>query len=398
MTAIIDVLPVTPTISINGLAPGDQTAILQPGTQTPADTTYATMNLTFPGSLPTGSTVTLSVDSSVSQYLDVWTGAPGSQGAVEVLGHDAGTSTYTWTFDGYPPHNPPSVLQVVGRTPTNYDQVVFTLAVAPAASTFGGGSLAAPPGTKPATAPVSTTQPATVPGVSGYMVALDGTAQVASSRSNVSTLFYDHYLGSGKYYPGVATNQWHPHDPVGKVLAVAFGHSDAKAIVRTALRDLIQFYQVPSNRTVPVDMIGWSRGSFESVKLANLIASGAVHFFEKKRTALGQSGRPESVYADPVTLRPWVRYVGLISPVGQMGPEAGSYWPTSLPGGVHYMYQALDNRPEDLIYWETTMTAAVGTVVSQPPRYPFSHSEIGYAQQVLTDMENAGIAAGAPIS
>jgi len=133
---------------------------------------------------------------------------------------------------------------------------------------------------------------------------------------------------------------------------------------------------------VPLDIIGWSRGAFESVKLANLVSKGLSD---------GASKRPNH------NVHPWIRFVGLISPVGMMGPFQGAAWETSLPLGVGYLAQALDNQPSSWIFPETTMAAATGTIQAVHDRFPFSHPDIGTAPEDLTFLIDQATQDGVPV-
>jgi prepilin-type processing-associated H-X9-DG protein len=92
---------------------------------------------------------------------------------------------------------------------------------------------------------------------------------------------------------------------------------------------------------------------------------------------------------------PVVRYVGLISPV--IGPlEAPGLWPRSLPTGVEWMFQALDNEPGNPVLPQNTITRVAGTG-GRNVNYADGHGRIGGDTAVLTEMVAEATQAGAPV-
>ena len=103
-----------------------------------------------------------------------------------------------------------------------------------------------------------------------------------------------------------------------------------------------------------------------------------------------------------ITFHPQVRFVGLISPVGQMGTlnlltiKIDPGWKTSLPSGVASAFVARDNSPGRLFYPETNMDITRAAEHSEQ-QFDFNHENIGYSQEVMTDMLDRATLAGVPI-
>jgi hypothetical protein len=92
-----------------------------------------------------------------------------------------------------------------------------------------------------------------------------------------------------------------------------------------------------------------------------------------------------------------VRFVGLISPVGQMGLGQELYWPTVLAPGAGYLVQALDDEPNSFLYPQTTMQGSPGTTVVTPKQFNFSHPDIGVEKDVLDYLVAQAQKAGVPV-
>jgi hypothetical protein len=125
----------------------------------------------------------------------------------------------------------------------------------------------------------------------------------------------------------------------------------------------------------------------QAVKLVNDLSSTGVPIQSSKQTV---NGKTSFTYFKPV-----VRYVGLISPV--IGPlEAPGLWPRSLPSGVRWMSQALDNKPNDPFLPQNTISRAAGTgginII-----YPDDHSHVGREPAALSEMIEEAKQAGAPV-
>jgi len=198
--------------------------------------------------------------------------------------------------------------------------------------------------------------------------------------------------GGDHYYRGVGNAQQHKIG--GQYIHVVIGGPEAATIVHEGLDDLAVFYQDPTHWNIPVDVIGYSRGAFEAVKLANFLADG-IPQWSTKYTARGAFGLPITKYKHYIQIH--LRFVGLISPVGQMGLGQGNYWPTGVPDCTDYLAQALDNNPSSGLYPQTTMAAPVGTQHDETT-FPYDHPAIGVRQDVLNYLIQKGTAAGAPVS
>jgi hypothetical protein len=386
-TVFIDVQPLTVTISVNNLKPRDPSAQV-PNDQFPPDANgdpqYATLNLGVPGGLPDGSTVTLSVNSDVQTDLDVYDGIPGQSGTNLLFGKDAGSDSYTWNIIGS--QTSPSTVYAVGLAGTDYDQAVFTLSVAVAQQTLG----TAPPGNTPGpqNQPIAPTTQATVPGKGGFLEAFDGTNDGVTKQTDVRKFYlgYNIPIEQKKYHRGIGNGDEYPlisyANAAARAKAIAFGDSLAQYEMEIAYTQVEAFYNASAqNRDVPLDMVGYSRGSMEAVALANLLST----------TGIAVKNTDEVV----TMFHPTIRYMGLISPV--RGPfEAPGIWPTTLPRGVIWMYQALDSHPNSMFLPEHQITAAAGTQ-GVTYRYRYKHTAIGYSNLVLQTMEAQGVDAGAPI-
>jgi hypothetical protein len=352
--------------------------------------------LNVPSDLPTGSTVTLSVDDTTD--IRVYDGDPNSTSTDEVLGADS-SSSRTWTVGS---DTVPQSLTVLGASATDFQKVHFTLAATPAVKVVGL-ALNAPPA--PAGAAVSKSTPATVPGKGGYLEAFDGTWDFPNNtyynppRTTAIVHFRDDYKGTAvDYHAGVGNGKDHPINLAPwtwpniavDIYSGIFGGLESAVQLNKAWDSLVSFYKDPSHAFIPVDIIGYSRGAFVAANLANRITSRGITILRTLEVPYRTGFRQVKVYD---TIHPWVRFVGLISPVKQMGPFSGN-WPTKLPAGVGATYEALDNVPSG-IYLQTPITAADGT--DPGITYDDDHPSIGVDPLVLTDLETAARAAGVPI-
>ncbi len=402
-TVFIDVRPLDVSLSVDGLAPGDSSAAIPNQSENNSNwESHATLFLVTSAGLPNGSTVTLSLDSTTSADIQVWSGLPGGTGSTELFGNGVGGTSHTWTVGT---DTIPASLDLLGASPTDYDQAQFALAVAPATQVVSGNP---PASTQPTGNTAQATQPATVPGISGYLAAFDGSWDYPNNPGRggdfpdptntlYSTAIYvfesQHYnaaSGAKHYYRGVGNVQQHKIG--GHYFHGAFGGPEAKAIVHESLDDLAAFYQDPTHWNIPVDIIGYSRGAFEAVKLGNFLNEG-IPQWSTKYTASGAFGLSITKYRNYIPIH--LRFVGLISPVSQMGPGQTSYWPTVVPECTGYLAQALDNNPSSGLYPQTTVTAPVGTQHDEHT-FPYDHPTIGVKQDVLNYLIQQAAIVGAP--
>lgn len=135
------------------------------------------------------------------------------------------------------------------------------------------------------------------------------------------------------------------------------GDNEALLIERWALTTVEDFYlKDPSNANVPLDVIGYSRGAAEAIKLVQDLSNGVVPL-GKKQTVQGKDGAaPTNRAFDPKSIQ--LRFVGLISPV--MGPSANDYtnklvqqvqWTYGLPATIQNALQALDSQKYHQAGW-----------------------------------------------
>ncbi|HZL37064.1 MAG TPA: Ig-like domain-containing protein, partial [Tepidisphaeraceae bacterium] len=391
-TDFVTVDPTTVGLSFDSLAPGDPSALIPseqvqpPVNGSPA---FATLYLNTVEPQVTGTSLTLSVNSDVVADIDVYDGIPGQSGTNLLFGADNGLSSATWTI-GPNLVALPSQVYVVGLNPTTYDQAVFTLSL-----TLGVQTQWAPasPPSAPATQPVVAAQKGTVPGLKGHLVAFDGSGDSQQDNTDISQFLTADDGVQNFYEPGVGN----PHDtPFGKLRysTIAFGDAEAMVFERDALREVQTFYSDPKNIHIPLDVIGYSRGAFEAVKLINNVFNdgtgiGDLRYKRTTRTL----GIPTGTTYDGHYLHPQVRFVGLISPV--MGPMRVPFlWSESLPPGVTSMYQALDNFPNDDFLPQVTMTRSAGTGGDPDIQYPLAHTVIGKDPKVEADMVAAAKGVG----
>ena len=408
-TYFIEVLPVPVSLSIDDLKPGDPSAMIpnagefgQNGFNGP---TYATVHINVP-SLPDGTQVTLSINSDVSQDLNVYSGLPGEAGSNLILGHDADAEAYTWTV-GDTANPLPTAVYAVGLSETRYDQVTFTLhVILPNAIINGGPALGTPPVGQPTTQAAAATQ-ATVKPLEGHLIALDGTQDDYADNSNIVGFTRDYSEFKGQpgaaeptgaqlehidYYHGVAAIK------APNVLAHGFELADygvvqAKEFVTQALSDVKGYYSVEAHRGVPLDIVGYSRGAMEAVKLANQIEALTVKI----------TGPDHKTKEAAFTSVSRIRFVGLIAPVlGPPGAVLGAQWDDSLPDGIAGAYQGLagkntdknqlTNEKEHILWnlaWQKTIKAPDSDhLVTHPVYANLDHIGMGHDRTVKKDMED----------
>jgi hypothetical protein len=396
VTALIDVNALPASVSVAGFGPGDPYAVITGSTS---------LDMSLPSDLPVGSTVTLSTDDATD--IQVLIGDPGS--GQQIIG--GGTSSHTWTVGS---DTIPQSLSVVGVNETNEQQVHFSLSTVLGVKIVGLAANAPP---APADQPVSTTTPATVVREDGFLTAFDGAWDFPNNPDrggdfNGSTVIYKFYgdylpgkLGSKNYYPGTGNMQ--EHKLPGHLLWGMLGGPAAGAYVGRAMQALEAFYSDPLHRQIPVDIVGFSRGAFEATKLANLITQGIPDISKPAvttwTTTTDQKGHLVRV---PHSIRPlifpWIRFVGIVSPVGQMGLGQGLFWPTSLPSNVGSFAQALDGTPGEWPYLQTPITITgqtpdTITYDGQNGNPLYNHETIGVVEEVLSWLELQAIWAGVPL-
>ena len=83
-----------------------------------------------------------------------------------------------------------------------------------------------------------------------------------------------------------------------------------------------------------------------------------IPIFATKATTQGSGGPTVTV----TLIHPRIRFVGLISPVNQMGPCPA--WPTLCAGGTDYLAQVCDNWPGNPFIPEATIDhAGIATII-----------------------------------
>jgi hypothetical protein len=335
-----------------------------------------------------GSTITVSISDDVMQDIDVYDGLPGQSGSEVVMGKDAGTDTFTWTVTGTPSD---PTLYAVGLAGTDYDQAVFTASINMAPTIEGSppdnSPDASPPATQPTTQPVTT--PSTVAGKSGHLEALDGTQDDTKANSIIYQFAETHYQDLKSYHKGSGNATDHPNLAVRAIL-IAYGDLEALKFEQEALDDVFTFYtRNPQNQDIPLDIIGYSRGAMEAVKLVNDLHTFGIPDISKPLPPVNGKKEYQS-------FKPLVRFVGLVSPV--MGlPEIQGAWPDSLPKGVQYFFEALDKDPNNPILLQHPIAIDPSTKTWPTFSPGDGHIKIGHDPIVLNKLIAAAEAAGAPV-
>jgi hypothetical protein len=230
-----------------------------------------------------------------------------------------------------------------------------------------------------------------VPGKQGFLEAFDGTNDGKKKGTEILKFYEDYAVPQDmkRYHRGVGNTDEFPKITKERAEVFALGDKEALREEEIAVTQVTAFYNSdPKHLPIPLDTVGYSRGSMEAVKLVNdLATTGIMIASPEKQTTRGQ--------VNVKAVHPTVRYVGLISPV--MGPlEVPGIWPTSLPAGVGWLYQALDGFPNSQFLPEHTITRAPGTS-GYDFRYRYKHTDIGYQEIVRIGLRGEGKDAGAPI-
>lgn len=244
----------------------------------------------------------------------------------------------------------------------------------------------------------------------GHLVAFDGTWDYigrgddfpekndAWGGTSVIGEFANQYRQTGTYERGIGTGT--DADPamglehaVNGAFAVDAGKRIGDAYDRT-----MQFYQDEDHRKkIPLDIIGYSRGSFQAMKFVTMLADSGL-------TNLSDRGTSSAIK---------VRFMGLISPVGQFGADPllhlltlGAFefnfgWPTDVPINVLHYVEARDNNPGDLTFPENHMNFG-GSTDGDHQTFNGDHGQVGHAggvgKQVLEYFVNSARNVNVPVA
>ena len=271
----------------------------------------------------------------------------------------------------------------------------------------------------------------------GYLAAFDGTKDYQNNPAHSGDLgnytvigkFAEKYYGLGNYERGVGNVVDHPGTSglPSRLLQGAFGfEADKKAY--DVYNAIVSFYQVEYNRKhVPLDIIGYSRGAFSAMKLVDIIARKGIPDLSKiqvieEEVPLGYDHsnhrmltRTREVMVAPFFSERPIRFLGLVSPVGQMVGtpplrvatfgwwNTNFGWPTTVPSGVRHVTQLLDDAPDSLIYPETTMTYPPGNSWDPPVRADgnnpdLDHGAIGVNLWTWDQLMDASRGVNVPVS
>ncbi len=145
----------------------------------------------------------------------------------------------------------------------------------------------------------------------GHLEALDGTTDTPSDNTLI-TRFFNDYHQLGNYVTGVP---W-----IVQILGIQLAQQ-----IGAAYSDVQTFYQTPSNRqnNIPLDIVGYSRGGFGALVLMYVLDNVGIPIQSTARTislpiygpfglVLGHHNVVQYAY-----YKPRIRFMGLISPVGQ---------------------------------------------------------------------------------
>lgn len=348
-------------LSTTDFAPGDPHATIPIDTpsagETPTPSDFALVNLTVPEWLPVGAQVTLSIDPSVAQNVDIYNSDPAFDPSAEaIIGKDAGgVTSYTWTLgsDRSSQTFAHEISQVyanevetraggTGSTSLgSWESSFFTLQVQlPSSGSAGSSSFhtnfAPAPASQPTT--VATTQPA-AGGQPGHLIAFDGSNDTPQQNTIIYqfTQVYDG-IGPYTYEKGPSTAS------VGRVAhyvdLAAFGLPEMQKRVTDAEKAIVDFYKTNDVTKVPLDLVGYSRGAIEVDMMMNDIFN--KHLVDVRDPATGQ--------LVPFYRIGTVRFIGLISPVAwiknaaQDFPVYGLTVPmaTQYKSAVEYMADKFD--------------------------------------------------------
>jgi hypothetical protein len=354
--------PVTTSVSIASLPPGDPSAEIPVGSTT--SDPYSTVCLNIPAMLAAGTAVTLSIDPSVEPDITVYQGTPGALGSSIILGGTGGITSHTWTVgtDLLPP-----AVDVIATNAASFTTNFFQIIIAAEADTQPAANKDAKAAT-PAIAPIK-----------GHLVAFDGTMDdkdnLKGGDPTVIQNFEEQYddarpvvngVGGPTYERGTATPQLlaQSDSVFGKgvnsalkymdLLSTKEGFREMLARVVDALQQVQAFYNVPANDAIPLDIIGYSRGAIEAdVFMHALVDSKLVTFSNGKNFA--QLCK--------------VRFVGLIAPVASIHGDIKTLMarvfevaPSHFPGPYQSGYLALADDKHltptaGLYQWDTLLPA-----------------------------------------
>jgi hypothetical protein len=189
--------------------------------------------------------------------------------------------------------------------------------------------------------------------------------------------FYDRYnagAGGKVYEAGLGTGGGLP----GKLLGGGLGLG-AGGVVGDAYSKIVAYYQDPAVRAAnePIDIIGYSRGAFSAMSLASQIASDGVPINSTATYKVDDKGHKKLAHCD--FFQPKIRFIGLLSPVGEMGvpfTKINPGFPSQVPAGTQVLAQALDSDGDSFLYPQSVMTAPKSVPTTQQV-FPDNHPQIG---------------------
>ena len=338
------------SLSLAGAQPGDPDATIPidpPSSSggSGADPQFAKLDLNLPG-LANGTTVTLSIDPAIASLINVYSDNGAAPPTTMLFGADAGTTNYSWTVGN---NNPPWVVDVesLGEFTANANAFTMTVQVpagAGSAGVTGETGAAGEPGE------CTATQPAVAP-TKGLLVAFDGSQDDGYSGFTNIYKFMVAYDGviPPIYERGTATPQYKTTTAVGAAIKKVFtledlalnGVPEMIQRVDDAIRQIQAFYKVPAHATVPLDVIGYSRGAIEAdILLHYLLQTDDVSVENAEGTQMSFRNA-----------RIPVRFVGLVAPVASFKGDALAYInlrqiaPQKLPDGPTAPFE------EDALEW-----------------------------------------------
>jgi hypothetical protein len=239
----------------------------------------------------------------------------------------------------------------------------------------------------------------------GYLVAFDGTDQIPANHWDVPQGFIAHYQSANRdYVPGIGSvSNPHQNPFGGDPLETAFAFGAAQAVENEYMK-LANFYQSDKNRrTVPLDIVGYSRGCYQAAALAAVINDDGI----PDLTSYDYGQQHWEKLPGPA---PKVRFLGLDSPVGQFGGDPfitvltlgliamNLGWPSSIPPNVQTAIQLSDNNPNDPIYRQQLLSllgsSASGLVIPMPED---KHGQIGQDPAALEKLLAAARQCNVPV-